>query len=56
MRKTQDEGLVQDEGRAQGKGRAQDKEFDFCGAGDGTRTREYQLGKLGPYHLATPAT
>ena len=25
------------------------------GAGDGTRTREYQLGKLGPYHLATPA-
>lgn len=25
------------------------------GAGDGTRTREYKLGKLGPYHLATPA-
>ena len=25
------------------------------GAGDGTRTRGYQLGKLGPYHLATPA-
>ena len=27
----------------------------FPGAGDGTRTREYQLGKLGPYHLAMPA-
>ena len=27
----------------------------FVGAGDGIRTREYQLGKLGPYHLATPA-
>ncbi len=27
----------------------------FNGAGDGTRTREYELGKLGPYHLATPA-
>ena len=25
------------------------------GAGDGIRTRGYQLGKLGPYHLATPA-
>lgn len=25
------------------------------GAGDGTRTREYKLGKLVPYHLATPA-
>ena len=25
------------------------------GAGNGIRTREYQLGKLGPYHLATPA-
>lgn len=25
------------------------------GAGDGIRTREYQHGKLGPYHLATPA-
>ena len=25
------------------------------GAGDGIRTRAYQLGKLGPYHLATPA-
>ena len=29
--------------------------FEKSGAGDGTRTREYQLGKLGPYHLATPA-
>ncbi len=29
--------------------------FSSYGAGDGTRTREYQLGKLGPYHLATPA-
>lgn len=27
----------------------------LSGAGDGTRTRGYQLGKLGPYHLATPA-
>ena len=26
------------------------------GAGDGTRTREYKLGKLVPYHLATPAS
>ena len=25
------------------------------GAGDGTRTRECELGKLVPYHLATPA-
>lgn len=25
------------------------------GAGDGVRTREYWLGKPGPYHLATPA-
>lgn len=25
------------------------------GAGNGIRTREYQLGKLGPYHLAMPA-
>src|SRR5512143_950135 len=25
------------------------------GAGDGIRTREYQLGRLTPYHLATPA-
>jgi hypothetical protein len=25
------------------------------GAGDGIRTREYQLGRLMPYHLATPA-
>ena len=25
------------------------------GAGNGTRTREYKLGKLVPYHLATPA-
>lgn len=25
------------------------------GAGDGTRTRECKLGKLMPYHLATPA-
>ena len=25
-------------------------------AGDGIRTREYQLGRLMPYHLATPAT
>ena len=24
-------------------------------AGDGIRTRECQLGKLMPYHLATPA-
>ena len=24
-------------------------------AGDGIRTREYQLGRLTPYHLATPA-
>ena len=24
-------------------------------AGDGIRTREYQLGRLMPYHLATPA-
>ena len=24
-------------------------------AGDGIRTREYQLGGLMPYHLATPA-
>ena len=29
--------------------------FFTVGAGDGIRTREYQLGKLGPYHLATPA-
>ena len=29
--------------------------FTSSGAGDGTRTREYELGKLGPYHLATPA-
>ena len=28
----------------------------LSGAGDGTRTRGYQLGKLGPYHLATPAS
>ena len=29
----------------------------LCGerAGDGDRTRECQLGKLMPYHLATPA-
>ena len=27
----------------------------FYGADDGIRTREYQLGKLGPYRLATPA-
>ena|GEM_PF-4181622 len=26
-----------------------------AGAGDGIRTREYKLGKLEPYHLATPA-
>lgn len=26
------------------------------GAGDGIRTREYWLGKPGPYHLATPAS
>jgi hypothetical protein len=25
------------------------------GAGDGIRTHEYQLGRLMPYHLATPA-
>ena len=25
------------------------------GAGDGVRTRECELGKLVPYHLATPA-
>ena len=25
------------------------------GAGDGIRTRECELGKLVPYHLATPA-
>ena len=25
-------------------------------AGDGIRTREYQLGRLMPYHLATPAS
>ncbi len=24
-------------------------------AGDGIRTHEYQLGRLMPYHLATPA-
>ncbi len=30
--------------------------FDWIlGAGDGIRTREYQLGRLMPYHLATPA-
>ena len=27
----------------------------FTGAGNGTRTRECQLGKLMPYHLAMPA-
>ena len=27
----------------------------IVGAGDGTRTRECELGKLVPYHLATPA-
>src|SRR4030042_578221 len=27
----------------------------ICRAGDGIRTREYQLGRLMPYHLATPA-
>ena len=27
----------------------------FFGAGDGTRTRACELGKLVPYHLATPA-
>ena len=27
----------------------------FDGAGNGIRTREYQLGKLGPYRLAMPA-
>ena len=27
----------------------------FSGAGNGTRTRECQLGKLMPYHLAMPA-
>lgn len=27
----------------------------FNGAGDGTRTRGCKLGKLVPYHLATPA-
>lgn len=27
----------------------------FFGAGNGTRTRECQLGKLMPYHLAMPA-
>ena len=29
--------------------------FKFFGAGDGTRTRACELGKLVPYHLATPA-
>lgn len=29
--------------------------FTFFGAGNGTRTRECQLGKLMPYHLAMPA-
>ena len=29
--------------------------LEIYGVGDGTRTREYKLGKLGPYHLATPA-
>ena len=29
--------------------------FTFSGAGNGTRTRECQLGKLMPYHLAMPA-
>src|SRR5512137_2028403 len=27
----------------------------ISGAGDGIRTRGYQLGRLMPYHLATPA-
>ncbi len=27
----------------------------YEGAGDGIRTRECQLGRLMPYHLATPA-
>ena len=29
--------------------------FTINGAGNGTRTRECQLGKLMPYHLAMPA-
>ena len=29
--------------------------FEVARAGDGIRTREYQLGRLMPYHLATPA-
>ena len=29
--------------------------LNFFGAGDGTRTRACELGKLVPYHLATPA-
>ncbi len=30
--------------------------FPIKRAGDGIRTREYQLGRLTPYHLATPAS
>ena len=29
--------------------------FKVARAGGGIRTREYQLGRLMPYHLATPA-
>ena len=29
---------------------------NYYGAGDGTRTRACELGKLVPYHLATPAS
>ena len=32
-----------------------DKSEVFFQAGDGIRTRECQLGRLMPYHLATPA-
>ena len=37
------------------KKRRSNERRNTLGAGDGTRTRGYQLGKLGPYHLATPA-
>ena len=52
--------LVQGPARKQGKQKAgrsiQYSDLLFCyGAGNGTRTRECQLGKLMPYHLAMPA-
>ena len=43
---------VPPEGKPTNKKKDSDESFR---AGDGTRTHEYQLGRLMPYHLATPA-